>query len=53
MFPVGGWARERIEVKTGMVSRLDADRASGSLGVVDMMLPHLRKCGIWIGEYEV
>lgn len=37
VFPVGGWTRERIEVRAGMMSRFDAERASGSFGVVDMM----------------
>lgn len=45
VFPVGGWTRERMEVNTGTMSRLDADRASGSLGVVDMALPQLGRAG--------
>ena len=38
VFPVGGWTRERIEVRTGIMSRLDVESASGSFGVFDMML---------------
>ena len=37
VFPVGGWTRKRIEVRAGMMSRFDAERASGSVGVADMM----------------
>lgn len=38
VFPVGGCTRERIEVRTGIISRLDAERASGSFGMFGMVL---------------
>ena len=38
LFPVGGCTRERIEVRTETISRLDAESASGSFGMFDMVL---------------
>ena len=47
VFPVGGWTRESIEVKTGIMSRLDGESGSESFGVFDMMLqvPEREVCG--------
>ena len=37
VFTVGGCTRDRIEARTGITSRFDAERASGSFSVADIV----------------